>query len=73
MTSITELEHRLSGPDAGNVKQHLLLRLQQMELRMREQLRLGRGVAADQFETIQACAQACVAAQEVLRNHRSDS
>lgn len=70
MTAVTELERKLSGPDAPEIRQRLLQQLLQMEQRVRAQLECG--VPSCRFELLNACAQACMVAREVVRQYHHD-
>lgn len=65
MTTLTELEQRLSAPDGEAVRQALLAQLSELHARLRQQL--AASVPRADYENLAAQAQAAQAAREVLQ------
>ncbi len=65
MPALTDLEHRLAGPQADQVRQDLQERLLDLEQRLRQEA--ARQLPRDDYQQVAGLLEATMAAQQVVR------
>ena len=65
MPALTELEHRLAGPQADKVRRDLLEQLIDLERRLRQDA--ARQLPREDYQQVAGLLEATVAAQQVVR------
>lgn len=64
VSALSELEEQLQGPERDHVAQHIQLQLQDLALRLEQQLQ--QGVSPAEFRVLGAVQDACSAALELI-------